>query len=200
MTRSSEVHGQADDDGVAAIVAHLRAAGESAPVTDASTDRIMAALRQRPVPTRSSGVRAIFQNRLPWYAPRMAAAAAAALVLFGAGVAVGRSFRADGPVLTQTGPASATRFVLAAPDVRGVAVVGDFNGWDRTATPMKRDARTGQWKVDLPLPAGRYTYAFVVDGGRWVPDPAAPLAPADDYGQRNSVLLVNASYIPSVTR
>ncbi|MBI3791524.1 MAG: glycoside hydrolase family 13, partial [Gemmatimonadetes bacterium] len=75
-------------------------------------------------------------------------------------------------------------------------VVGDFNAWDRSATPMRRDPQTGDWTVDLPLSAGRYTYAFVVDGGRFIPDPAAPLAPADDFGQRNSVVLVAASYRP----
>ena len=196
-TTASNTHDRADDDGIAAIVAHLR--GHNALPDGAAAERIMASIRQRPAPQRSTRAPTLFAGRVPWYTTRMLAAAVVAIVIFGVGVVVGRSSRAAAPAVAVLSP-STTRFVLAASDVRGVAVVGDFNGWDRTATPMKRDAATGQWAVELPLSAGRYTYAFVVDGGRWVADPAAPLAPADDYGQRNSVLLVNASYTPNVTR
>ena len=42
----------------------------------------------------------------------------------------------------------------------------------------------------MPLRAGRYTYAFLLDGRLWVPDPTAPLAPEDGFGRRNSVVVV----------
>jgi hypothetical protein len=198
MAGSMDTHDGADDDGVPDIVAFLR--GHDVPTSDASAERIMTALRARPVPRRATGMLASFRGRTPRYAPHLAAAAAVAVIVFGAGVAVGRSYRGNALPVAQAVPSTTTRFVLAAPGVSGVSVVGDFNAWDRTATPMKRDASTGQWTVDLPLTAGRYTYAFVVDGGRWIADPDAPLAPADDYGQRNSVLLVNASYTKDATR
>jgi 1,4-alpha-glucan branching enzyme len=81
-------------------------------------------------------------------------------------------------------------FVFVAPGARNVSLVGDFNGWDAAATPMRRtDGRT-TWSVALRLPAGRHVYAFVIDGDAWVADPQAPLAPEQWFGQRNSVVIV----------
>ena len=50
-------------------------------------------------------------------------------------------------------------------------VVGDFNGWDTTKTPLSATPNGGVWTVTLPLSAGRHIYAFVVDGS-WSADPA----------------------------
>lgn len=100
---------------------------------------------------------------------------------------------AAGPVRTDAVPTHEVRFHVAAgavsPAGRRVAVVGDFNAWDGAATPLRRDP-TGAWSVRVWLPAGRYVYAFVVDGREWLADPRAPLAPADGFGRQNSVLLV----------
>jgi hypothetical protein len=82
------------------------------------------------------------------------------------------------------------RFVLVDPAAARVALVGDFNGWDASRTPMRAARAGGIWTVELRLPPGRHTYAFVVDGGRWVVDPAAPLAPEDGFGTPNSVIVV----------
>jgi hypothetical protein len=82
------------------------------------------------------------------------------------------------------------QFMFVAPSASHVALVGEFNDWDATATPMAR-ADGGTWHVALPLARGRYVYAFVVDGRTWVADPQAPLAPERWFGARNSVLLVN---------
>ena len=90
-------------------------------------------------------------------------------------------------------PQRPVEFVFVAPSARNVSLVGDFNGWDASATPMRRtDGRT-TWSVAVQLPAGRHVYAFVVDGDAWVADPQAPLAPEQWYGQRNSVVVVAAS-------
>jgi hypothetical protein len=81
------------------------------------------------------------------------------------------------------------QFVLAAPRASRVTVVGDFNDWDPEATPMvRRDG--GAWTAAIPVSPGRHVYAFIVNGDRWVPDPAAPLAPEDGFGIRNSVIVV----------
>ena len=87
------------------------------------------------------------------------------------------------------------QFMLVAPSATRVALVGEFNDWDATATPMVR-AAGGAWHVALPLASGRHVYAFIVDGSSWVADPQAPLAPERWYGARNSVLLVNAEQRP----
>jgi hypothetical protein len=60
------------------------------------------------------------------------------------------------------------RFVLRAPGATRVALSGDFNAWSRFATPLLRDAKTGEWVARLALPRRTTHYAFVVDGARWV--------------------------------
>ena len=85
-------------------------------------------------------------------------------------------------------PSQEVRFTLAMPGSSHVALVGDFNDWDPSATPL---ARTGpaEWAVTVPLEPGRYRSTFVVDRSRWVADPAGPAAP-DDFGEPTSVITV----------
>lgn len=83
------------------------------------------------------------------------------------------------------------QFVLVARGAQSVALVGDFNDWDPTATPLQ-GSPGGAWSAALQLPAGRHRYAFVVDGVRWIADPAAPPAPDDDFGSPGSVVTVGA--------
>lgn len=59
------------------------------------------------------------------------------------------------------------RLMFDEPAARRVAVMGDFNGWQRDATPMHRDAVTGQWAVTLAFHDGAHRYAIVVDNTRW---------------------------------
>ncbi len=89
-----------------------------------------------------------------------------------------------------------TQFVLVAPSAKQVALVGDFNDWDRGATPLVRVAqgeRGGVWTVELPLKPGRYSYAFLVDGHRWTADPNQPRAVGDDFGRPSSVVTVRGA-------
>jgi hypothetical protein len=82
------------------------------------------------------------------------------------------------------------QLVLRAPAARRVTVVGDFNGWDASATQMTRDAASGMWSQTLALRPGRHIYAFVVDDSVWMRDPRSPAAPDADFGRPGSVLLV----------
>jgi len=79
-------------------------------------------------------------------------------------------------------------FELAAPDARTVAVAGDFNGWDVTATPLTDANGDGIWTATVPIEPGRYAYMFVVDGTRWVLDPDAEAVQPDGFGGTNAVL------------
>ncbi len=72
------------------------------------------------------------------------------------------------------------RLILDDPRARQVVVVGDFNGWHAGETPLARDAATRRWSATLALRDGSHRYAFVVDGTRWTPDPAAERVRADD--------------------
>jgi len=96
------------------------------------------------------------------------------------------------PRVASAGQVQTVQFVFRAPSAHRVALVGDFNDWDSEATPL-RPAAGGLWTVTVPLTAGRYTYTFVVDGERWMADPAAPPAPPDDFGRPGSVVTIGES-------
>jgi hypothetical protein len=118
----------------------------------------------------------------------------AALVLMT--VAALRTWRSSSPD-ARGAAAIPVRFVLVAPSSASrVTVVGDFNGWDAAATPLRPQTRASDgtsWAADVQVPPGRHAYAFVVvdsRGTRWVADPAAALAPDDGFGTLTSVIVV----------
>lgn len=190
---SPEPLASADEAAFAAWVAAAYAEAPG-PSPDAAT-RCAAAVRARvqqvqpPAPAR--------WIRHPWWS---GAAAAAALLLMvsmradvrrGAATALGRR-----PVPAAEAGAPAphapplTRFaVTLPPSAHSVTLVGDFNGWDPTATPMRREGGAGHWGTALPLPPGRHVYAFVVDGRDWRVDPLAPQVPDDGLGPANAVIV-----------
>ncbi len=82
------------------------------------------------------------------------------------------------------------RFVLPAGGAHTVAVAGDFNGWDPSATELRDSGDNGIFVGTLSLRAGDYAYMFVVDGQRWVTDPYATNFRDDGFGHRNAVLRI----------
>jgi hypothetical protein len=89
-------------------------------------------------------------------------------------------------------PANLTQFVLVAPDAGAVSLIGDFNDWDTSATPLVRAAGDGVWSVTLRLTPGRYRYSFLVDGVSWRVDPDAPVV-SDEFGRSSSVLTIGGA-------
>jgi Glycogen recognition site of AMP-activated protein kinase len=170
------------------------------PVTTdaAARERVMAAVRAEPAPQRRPRIWARFvAPRAFTLSPVGGALLAAGLV--GIGVIAGNfAHNRDGRTTVGQPPVAAAsqlpvsdtvvQFVYEAPQAAKVFVVGDFNGWDATKTPLVR-APNGAWTVTVPLPAGRHLYGFVVDGS-WNTDPRAPLSPDDGFGHANSVKLV----------
>jgi 1,4-alpha-glucan branching enzyme len=75
------------------------------------------------------------------------------------------------------------QFRLDAPGAREVALAGDFTDWEPTY--VLRHSGRGVWTVVAPLAPGVHSYAFVINGERWVPDPMAP-AIEDGFGGLNS--------------
>jgi len=88
-----------------------------------------------------------------------------------------------------TGENAGIAFSLDAPLATRVNLVGDFNNWDPSATPLAKGS-AGRWEAVVTLTPGRYQFTFVVDGHRWVRDPALPQAVGDDFGQPTSVITV----------
>lgn len=81
------------------------------------------------------------------------------------------------------------RFALHAPSAASVAVTGNFNRWDSRGHALSGPDGRGVWSVTLPLPPGRYEYAFIIDGTVWQADPGAPSVD-DGFGGKNSVVEV----------
>ncbi|MDV2431947.1 1,4-alpha-glucan branching protein GlgB [Corynebacterium tuberculostearicum] len=77
---------------------------------------------------------------------------------------------------TEMGSVEGVSFAVWAPNAQGVAVVGDFCGWNPTQYPMRSLGSTGVWEVFVPgIGAGEhYKFALFSHEGR--KDKADPLA------------------------
>ena len=79
------------------------------------------------------------------------------------------------------------QFRLDAPQASVVRLAGSFTRWEPVYT--LEQVTPGVWSILIPLEPGVHDYAFVVDGGKWMADPAAP-AINDGFGGVNSRLSV----------
>ncbi len=70
-----------------------------------------------------------------------------------------------------------------------VYVAGDFNNWKKDES--FRLSKTGDdiWTINVPLEKGTYRYKFVA-GDSWVTDPFNKLVESDEFGGKNSLLVV----------
>jgi hypothetical protein len=165
-------------------------------------ERVSARLRQEPAPRRS---------RADWWIdpdairvrPLLAVASLIAVLAIGAwGGARWAASRGVSPRFSPARTVAAARvrdtgaermavtFVFRAPGASRVSLVGDFNGWDPKATPLRRASLGDTWIAQVRLERGLHAYAFVIDGSDWSADPSAPLAAEAIFGRRNSVVVV----------
>jgi 1,4-alpha-glucan branching enzyme len=65
--------------------------------------------------------------------------------------------------------AGGTSFAVWAPNARGVRVIGDFNGWDGRAHPMRSLGGSGVWELLVPGvgPGAGYKYDILGPDGTW---------------------------------
>lgn len=93
----------------------------------------------------------------------------------------------------KSGPTCRVTFTLpkaATAEAQGVALVGDFNNWDREATPMKR-LKDGSFSITLDLQRDReYRFRYLIDGNRWENDWYADRYEKNRYGDDDSVVVV----------
>jgi hypothetical protein len=99
----------------------------------------------------------------------------------------------QGAPMLAAAQASTVQFVIVAPAATEVSLVGDFNDWSASATPMELVAENRVWSVTIPLDAGRYRYAFLVNGNTWLSDPSAPPMRDDEFGRPGSVVTIGES-------
>jgi hypothetical protein len=163
------------------VIERLREPVEMDPALDG---RVMA--RVDAGPTKTSVITDVWAwLRRPWQLS-ISPLGAAVVVVIGAAVWVGGQRLRQAPALRD---ATDVQFVVVAPGADAVSLVGDFNDWDATLTPMHSARDGGLWSVTIPLSPGRHRYAFLVNGKRWLADPSAPRA-QDDFGAPSSVVTV----------
>jgi hypothetical protein len=168
--------------------------------------RIMAAVRDRRAPAPRRWMLALewmSQPALSVASAGLLAAAALAIGFVTRGALSGLDGTSSRPASTAvSAPLVATanepravrpvpvQITFDAASAQRVSIVGDFNDWDSTASPLARFGSNGPWTVTVNVTPGRHLYAFMVDG-KLVVDPRAPRARDLDYGGDASVLMVN---------
>jgi predicted carbohydrate-binding protein with CBM48 len=166
-------------------------------------DRVMAAVRAEPVPHRTllrqigNAFQRFAEPRALTLSPARSTLLAAGLVGIGVFAGAVMTNRDGRPTAGQPQVAAVSKlpvsdtfvqFTFVAPAAKRVTLVGDFNDWDVSRTPMAQSG--GVWIVVVPMTAGRHQYSYVVDGKSWSSDPNAPSAPDDGFGHTNSVKIV----------
>ncbi len=197
------------DSSLRPLVHALRELPDSDP---RSVKRVLARVRQddgRPN-ARRRALRRYFARRSGWWA-------AAAVLVFGAGVTLfarstAQQEQRGAPVVLPSADLSDTPVVpaLAPPDAyegtsdrlvarqffidygqaRQVALVGDFNQWNPRQHRLHRAGGSERWSIVVQLPAGLHKYAFIVDDSVWTPDPGALRTVDRDFGITSSLVLV----------
>jgi Carbohydrate-binding module 48 (Isoamylase N-terminal domain) len=186
------------EDVLGRVVRHLR---QPAAIDPAVDRRVMEEIGRLPPPrgARRFSIAWLTRRRAISLSPLGALAASAAFVALALVASSRYQGGPRGPSGEGYGKAegNTTRvypFVVLAPRATRVSLVGDFNDWDAARTPMRRlGATSAVWTTAVPLPPGRYRYAFLADGSHWLADPVAPLARDDEYGPPSSVLTVGGS-------
>ncbi|MBK9138052.1 MAG: isoamylase early set domain-containing protein [Verrucomicrobia bacterium] len=85
--------------------------------------------------------------------------------------------------------AKPVNFFCFAPEAREVSVIGEFNGWQAGAHPMRRQP-DGSWFVQIPLHHGHHLYQFLVDGQPTL-DPRAQGIARNAANERVSMIAVS---------
>jgi hypothetical protein len=80
------------------------------------------------------------------------------------------------------------RFVIYRPDVSQVEITGTFTEWKRI--PMNRIGSSGYWEITLDLPKGEHRFTYMLEGHQRFADPTILAQEQDDFGGKNSVLVL----------
>jgi hypothetical protein len=121
------------------------------------------------------------------------AASIAAVVMLASMVGKSMVSNQKSTVSQQSAVSSRTvHFILVNDNANQVYLVGDFNNWSKTKTPLKRAVNQHAWTVSIPLGEGKHEYAFIVadeNGEHWVADPLS-MKVQDEFGTESSIVRV----------
>lgn len=92
---------------------------------------------------------------------------------------------------TKSGKKCRVTFKLPADvEANKVCLVGDFNDWDATATPMKQ-LKDGSFSAQLSLPVGEtYRFRYFIDDQRWENDWEPDGYATNEHGTDDSLVTV----------
>ncbi len=72
--------------------------------------------------------------------------------------------------------------------IENIALCGDFNDWNKSSHPMKKQ-KDGSFKITLTLQTGRqYEYRYYLGDEHWENDPQAGTYRPNEFGSHNSVI------------
>ncbi|MGV9412841.1 1,4-alpha-glucan branching protein GlgB [Nocardia sp. NPDC003693] len=96
---------------------------------------------------------------------------------------------------TLDGEVTGTSFAVWAPNARGVAVIGDFDGWSGHTAPMRRLGGSGVWEVFLPgiEPGDKYKYRVHGANGHTA-DHADPMAFATETPPATASIVADGGF------
>jgi 1,4-alpha-glucan branching enzyme len=113
------------------------------------------------------------------------------IYLFNEGTHAGLSQKLGGHLI---GPDGAV-FAVWAPGARDVSVIGDFNGWDSAANPLRPRASSGIWAGVVPTARHGDVYKFVITtGGGELLEKADPFAFASECPPRTGSVVWDLAY------
>jgi 1,4-alpha-glucan branching enzyme len=93
----------------------------------------------------------------------------------------------SGPQMT--GDKHEVEFTCHASMARKVCIAGNFNAWNMSSMPMKKE-KDGTWRIKLKLSPGKYEYKYFVDGA-WASDQSCSEFVPNPFGTDNCVISVH---------
>lgn len=107
-----------------------------------------------------------------------------------------RLFERLGAHLGEWAGRSGTWFAVWAPNARYVSVIGDFNGWDRGANPMRPRASSGIWECFVPDVGEGMIYKYHVASreGGYAADKADPFGFRHEVAPRTGSVVSSLDY------
>ncbi len=92
-------------------------------------------------------------------------------------------------ILKKEGQVKVTFVIPHNPEQPRVWVVGDFNGWDPTATPLVKRANNTR-SASVALKPGRYAFRYYTADGEWFNDADADAFEVNEHGTHNAIVVV----------
>ena len=87
----------------------------------------------------------------------------------------------------KTKPICKVTFKMKA-EAENLSLVGDFNGWNEAAHPMKK-SKDGVFSITVEMESGReQQFRYLADGKNWLNDDAADKYVSTSLGSENSVI------------